>query len=146
MIFGVGTDLCAVGRIAEALARHGDRFARRILGDAEFALYQHRRIGSEARGVRFVATRFAAKEAFGKAVGLGIQDPVRWHDVEILNTPIGRPEITLHAGLARWCAQRGLCFHVSLSDEEHAVLAFVVAETHAASGDASLSSDPSIDP
>lgn len=132
MIFGVGADLCAVGRVAEVVARQGDRFARRILGDDELTIYQQRGAGSNVRGVRFLATRFAAKEAFGKAVGLGIRDPVRWHDCEILNAPDGRPFITLHGALARWCADRDLHFHVSLSDEEHAVLAFVVAEAVAA--------------
>ena len=69
MIFGVGTDLCDIRRIERALARNGERFAERVLGPAELEVFHARSARVQARGVRYLATRFAAKEALSKAIG-----------------------------------------------------------------------------
>ena len=93
MIYGVGTDICKIPRIEAALARHGDRFAKKILGPQEMAKYLSRKAKNPARGIRFVATRFAAKEAFSKAIGLGIRMPMTWPAAQMLNEPSGKPTI-----------------------------------------------------
>ena len=78
MIAGIGTDIIRIDRIAAALERHGDRFAEKILGPQELEKYHRRKAKVEARGIRFLATRFAAKEAFSKAIGLGMRMPMTW--------------------------------------------------------------------
>jgi holo-[acyl-carrier protein] synthase len=127
-IYGVGTDICDIGRIRSAWKRHGQRFAERILGAQELEVFTQRQARTPARGERYLATRFAAKEAFSKAIGLGIHLPMTWRACEILNAPGGGPIVVLHGSLAVWCAARRLRFHVSVSDEVLTALAFVVAE------------------
>ena len=132
MIFGIGTDLCDIRRIEATLARRGDRFAERVLGSSELAVFRTRRVRAEARGVRFLATRFSAKEAFSKAIGLGIRSPMRWRDCEVLNEASGQPVIRLSGPLARWFDARSLVAHVSLTDESDYAASFVVVEAAAA--------------
>ena len=129
MVHGIGTDICDIRRIAAALARHGDRFAERVLGPDELRVFHARRARVEARGVSYLATRFSAKEAFSKAIGLGLRSPMRWRDCETLNRPSGQPEIRLHGALAAWFDQQGLVAHVSLTDESDYATSFVVVET-----------------
>lgn len=131
MIYGLGTDLCDVRRIAAACARHGDRFAQRVLGPAELQVYHARRARSAGRGLRFLATRFSAKEAFSKAIGLGIRSPMRWRDCQILNQAGGKPVIQLSGALAEWFVARALRAHVTVTDEGDYAAAFVVVETEA---------------
>jgi holo-[acyl-carrier-protein] synthase len=128
-VFGIGTDICDVRRIAATLARRGERFAERVLGPSELAVFRARRARTEARGVRFLATRFSAKEAFSKAAGLGIRSPMRWRDCEILNLPSGAPYIRLHGSLAQWVQERGLRPLVSVTDESDYAASFVVLQT-----------------
>jgi holo-[acyl-carrier protein] synthase len=129
MIFGIGTDLCDIRRIDATLARRGERFAEKVLGVRELAIFRARRARAEARGIRYLATRFSAKEAFSKAVGLGMRMPMTWRSCEILNAPSGRPEIHLSGALAAWFDVRGLKAHVSVTDESDSAAAFVVVET-----------------
>ena len=129
MIYGVGTDLCDVRRIEGVLARHGQRFAERVLGPAELAVFQARRARAEGRGLRFLATRFSAKEAFAKAFGLGIRSPMRWRDCQILNEPSGKPVVRLSGPLAEWFVARSLAAHVSVTDESDYAASFVVVQT-----------------
>ena len=91
MIYGIGTDICDIRRIEAALARRGQRFAHKVLGPRELKIYEARQARVAARGLRYLATRFAAKEAFAKAIGLGIHMPMTWRSCEILNAPGGRP-------------------------------------------------------
>ena len=128
MIFGIGTDLCDLRRIAATLGRRGDRFAEKVLGPQELDVWRARRVRAEARGLRYLATRFSAKEAFSKAIGLGIRWPMTWRACEILNLPSGQPEIVLSGELAPWFAERRLQAHVSVTDETDYVAAFVVVE------------------
>lgn len=129
MIVGIGTDLCDVRRIRAALDRRGDRFAERVLTDAELEMFHARRGRFADRGVRFLATRFSAKEAFSKAIGLGLRMPMTWRGCEVAKQPSGKPEIRLHGALAEWFAARGLVAHVSVTDEADYAAAFVVVET-----------------
>ena len=130
MIHGIGTDICDVRRIRASLARHGDRFARKILSDAEFATWQARSVRWPERGVRYLATRFSAKEAFSKAIGLGLRLPMSWRLCEIGNLAGGKPVIVLHGALKDWFESQGLVAHVTLTDETDYAASFVVIETH----------------
>jgi holo-[acyl-carrier protein] synthase len=128
MIFGIGTDVCDIRRIAATLGRRGDRFAERVLGPHEIAVFHARRAKHEARGVAYLATRFAAKEAFSKAIGMGMRTPMAWRDCELVKAASGQPQIRLHGALAEWFAARGLAAHVSVSDEADFATAYVVVE------------------
>jgi holo-[acyl-carrier protein] synthase len=128
MIYGIGTDLCDIRRIAASMARRGDRFAEKVLGPNEILVFRARRARVEARGLSYLATRFSAKEAFSKAIGLGMHMPMTWRSCEILNAPSGKPEIRLHGALAEWFAERGLKAHVTVTDEQDYASSFVVVE------------------
>jgi holo-[acyl-carrier-protein] synthase len=128
VIYGIGTDICDVRRIRASLDRHGERFARKILADGEFATWKARSARWPERGVRYLATRFSAKEAFSKAVGLGMRMPMTWRDCEVGKLPSGKPVIVLHGGLKAWCEERGLHAQVSVTDESDYAASFVVIE------------------
>lgn len=128
MIYGIGTDVCDIRRMRETLARRGERFAEKVLGPQELEVFRARRARAESRGLSFLATRFSAKEAFSKAIGLGMRMPMNWRDCEILNAPSGKPEIHLHGELARWFEAQGLRALVSVSDETDYATSFVVVE------------------
>jgi len=128
MIVGIGTDLVEIARIEEAVGRFGDRFAQRILGPDEWQRYLSRRQRSARRGVAFLATRFAAKEAISKALGLGMRMPMTWRAVEILNAPSGAPLARPRGSLAEHVAERGLRLHVSVTDERAMAMAYAIAE------------------
>ena len=128
MIYGIGTDICDVRRIRASLARHGDRFARKILSDAEFVIWKARSARWPERGIRYLASRFSAKEAFSKAIGLGMTMPMTWRRCEIGNLPSGQPTIVLHGGLKDWFEARGLSVHVSVTDETDYAASFCVVE------------------
>ena len=128
MIYGIGTDIIQISRVEAALARHGDRFALKILGPEEFQKYQLRRAKVEARGVRFLATRFAAKEAFSKAIGLGMRMPMTWRGVQILNAPGGRPIAVAGGVLKDYMDSKGLSAQVTITDEVDYAVAFVIVE------------------
>lgn len=128
MIYGIGTDICDIRRIEATLGRRGERFPERVLGPEELKVFHARRARVEGRGVRYLATRFSAKEAFSKAIGLGLHAPMTWRDCEILNRPSGQPYIRLHGALAQWCTERRLQAHVSVSDESDYATSYVVVE------------------
>ena len=128
MIFGVGTDICDVRRIATTLARRGERFAEKVLGPHEIEVFRTRLAKVEARGISYLATRFSAKEAFSKAIGMGMRMPMTWRHCEVVKAPSGKPEIRLHGALAEWFEARGLQAHVSVTDETDYAASFVVVE------------------
>src|SRR5215216_3060406 len=115
MIFGIGTDICDVRRIRASLERHGERFARRILSDGELATWKHRSARWPKRGLSYLATRFSAKEAFSKAIGLGMRMPMSWRLCEIANLRSGKPVIVLHGELKAWFEAKGLTAHVTVT-------------------------------
>ena len=124
MILGIGTDLVEIERIEQALTRWGERFARRVLVDAEFE-----RFSGHRKPAAYLAKRFAAKEAFSKAMGTGIHFPVNWHNVSVGNHRSGRPYLEFSTPLADFVAQRGIkAVHLSLTDEKTIASAFVVLE------------------
>ena len=128
MIYGVGTDLCDVRRIQACLERRGERFASKILSTAEFATWKTRSARWPQRGVRYLATRFSAKEAFSKAIGLGMNLPMTWRACEVGKLPSGQPVIVLHGTLKDWFEARNLTVHISLTDETDYAASFCVVE------------------
>ena len=129
MIFGIGTDICDIRRMREAFARRGERFAAKVLGPHEIEVFHARLAKVESRGISYLATRFSAKEAFSKAIGLGMRMPMTWRDCEVVKAPSGKPQIRLHGALREWFDARGLTAHVSVSDESDYVVTIVVVET-----------------
>ncbi len=124
MIYGVGTDVVEIERIAQALGRFGDRFARRILCDPELARFKGHRLPAA-----YLAKRFAAKEAFTKALGTGIHAPANWHGVWVKNLPSGKPVLQFSESLARLLEQRKILHsHLSLTDERGVAMATVILE------------------
>jgi holo-[acyl-carrier protein] synthase len=129
MIYGIGTDICDVRRIRQSLAKYGDRFGKRVLSPTEYAVWQARTARSSERGTRYMATRFSAKEAFSKAVGMGIHMPMTWRRCEIANHPSGAPYVVLHGALKEWFDTRSLKAHISVTDETDYAASFCVIET-----------------
>jgi holo-[acyl-carrier protein] synthase len=130
-IAGIGVDLLRVQRIDDVYARHGDKFVRRILGPQEIEKFRQRHERDPRRGIRYLATRFAAKEAFSKAIGLGMHSPMTWSRMQTLNEPGGKPAVRLSGPLAPWYEARFGAAHVSITDESDTVAAFVVVEARA---------------
>jgi holo-[acyl-carrier-protein] synthase len=128
VIYGIGTDICDIRRIRASLERHGERFAGKVLSEAELATWRARSARWPERGVRYVATRFSAKEAFSKAIGLGMRLPMSWKLCEVGKLASGKPVLVLHGGLKDWCEARGLTAQVSVSDESDYAASFVVVE------------------
>ena len=128
MIYGIGTDICDVRRIAAAFARRGERFAERVLGPHEMEVFRARHARVESRGISYLATRFSAKEAFSKAIGLGMRMPMTWRGCEIVNAASGKPEVRLNGMLADWFNALALSAQVSLSDETDYAVSFVIVE------------------
>lgn len=128
MVYGIGTDICDIRRVQAVLDRQGERFAQRVLGETELAVWRQRRQRWPRRGLSYLATRFSAKEAFSKAIGLGMRTPMTWRDCEILNEAGGRPVIVLHGALREWFDDRRLRAHVTVTDETDYAATFVVVE------------------
>ncbi|SAK88032.1 4'-phosphopantetheinyl transferase [Caballeronia hypogeia] len=127
-IYGIGTDVVQVSRVAAVMERTKGRFAEKVLGPDELRVYHARRARSEVRGLAFLATRFSAKEAFSKAIGLGMRWPMTWRALQTLNEPSGKPVCVASGELAEWLAQRGITSQVTVSDERDYAVSFVIAE------------------
>ena len=124
MILGIGIDLIEIPRIENALARHGERFAQRILNEREYARFK-----THAKPAAYLAKRFAAKEAFSKAMGTGIRTPVTWRNIGVINHPSGRPHFDFSPELQTLLEQRGVSrTHVSITDEREMAAAYVILE------------------
>ncbi|WP_158901241.1 holo-ACP synthase [Burkholderia sp. L27(2015)] len=128
-IYGVGTDIIQIDRISGVMERTQGRFAARVLGPQELEKYHGRAQRSAARGLAFLATRFAAKEAFSKAIGLGMRWPMTWRAMQTLNAPSGAPLVVVSGELETWMAERGLSAKISITDERDYAVAFVIAQT-----------------
>jgi len=125
MIYGIGVDLVKVGRIDRIVARYGERFLARVFTTQEIA---------DCRGKSWAAAglamRFAAKEAFSKALGVGLrQGGIRWREVEVVPNRMGKPEIAVSGRAAQLCEAAGITgMHLSLTDEDGRALALVILE------------------
>ncbi len=123
MIYGTGTDIVAVARIGKLYEHHGERALDKLLALAErgdFAKTRH--------PARFLAKRFAAKEAFGKALGIGVTAPATLTNIAVTHDALGKPAFAYAPALAEYLAERRLSAHLSISDEHEFALAFVVME------------------
>jgi holo-[acyl-carrier protein] synthase len=124
MIFGIGIDLVNIPRMEAVLQRWGDRFVSRVFTEKEAQVCYKR-----AHPAASFAIRFAAKEAFSKAVGLGMRKGIRWRDIEVLHLPGGKPTLKLKGKSAETCREIGIArFHLSLSDEGLYGAAVVILE------------------
>ncbi len=124
MIYGIGTDIASIARIAQTLDRHGAQFAQRILTDAELL-----ELNEVKEVAPWLAKRWAAKEAFGKAAGIGIRAPLAMNAIGIANDEHGKPMFDVSAAIKTWLDERGIVrTHVSISDEHEHAIAFVVFE------------------
>ena len=127
MIYGIGTDIVEIARVERVLSRYGERFARRILCPPELA-----RFHAHNKPVAYLAKRFAAKEAFTKALGTGIHAPANWHGVWVVNLRSGQPKLEFSPALAALMQRRGVArSHLSLSDEREFASATVILESGA---------------
>jgi len=125
MIYGIGVDLVKVARLGASIQRFGERFLNRVFTPREISYCQARR-GSESA----FALRFAAKEAFSKALGVGLrQGGIRWREVEVVPNPLGKPELFVSGRAADLCAAAGItAMHLSLTDDDDQALAVVILE------------------
>ena len=124
MIYGVGTDVVEVSRIAKALERFGDNFAKKILNHEELLVFKKNKMKEN-----FLAKRFAAKEAFAKALGTGFRGVVNVKSISVINNELGRPGIKVDKNVARLLKEKKIkSCHLSISDEKNIAAAFVVLE------------------
>ncbi|MBE2257644.1 MAG: holo-ACP synthase [Rhodobacteraceae bacterium] len=123
MIAGVGTDIVAIARLGALYDRHGQRALEKLLSPRERLEFAGAR-----QPARFLAKRFAAKEAFGKALGIGLAAPATLPNVAVVHDSLGRPVFEYAAPLAAYLAQRRLVAHLSISDEQELAVAFVIME------------------
>ncbi|WP_397280788.1 holo-ACP synthase [Pandoraea sputorum] len=126
-IYGVGTDILQISRVVGVMARTKGRFAERVLGPEELKVYHARQKRSEVRGLAYLCTRFAAKEAVSKAIGLGMRWPMTWRAVQTLNAPSGKPLVVASGELVQWLAERQLSIEISITDEKEYAVAFAIA-------------------
>lgn len=125
MIFGIGTDIVEVSRIEASINEFGDTFAQRILAESELASYQQSHIKA-----RFLAKRFAAKEAFSKALGTGLRAPATFQNISVSHDGLGKPILVLAAELQAFMQDKNITHtHISISDEKNLAAAFVVLES-----------------
>jgi len=124
MIFGIGTDIVEVSRIASSISAFGDGFAERILAVSELAGYQDSQIKA-----RFLAKRFAAKEAFSKALGTGLRAPATFQNIAVSHDELGKPLLVLAPELMAFMQEKNIQHtHISISDEKNLATAFVILE------------------
>ena len=124
MIYGIGTDIVEVARIAVSIAKFGDDFAMRILAEGEMSSYYESQLKA-----RFLAKRFAAKEAFSKALGTGLRDPATFQNIAVSHDELGKPILVLAKALQDFLTAKNISqMHISISDEKNLAAAFVVLE------------------
>ncbi len=123
MIFGIGTDIVAIARLQSMWERHGEKVVEKLLAPEEMADFA----ASTAKG-RFLAKRFAAKEAFAKALGTGVRPPAVLPAIAIAHDDSGKPVFKFCGQLAEMMKNQGLSAHLSISDEADYAIAYVILE------------------
>ncbi|MEY0025601.1 holo-ACP synthase [Providencia rettgeri] len=124
-IVGVGTDIVEIARIESMIERTGDSLAKRILTEAELVQYQQ-----QSKPARFLAKRFAVKEAAAKALGTGIRNGLAFNQFEVTNDKLGKPLLSLSdEALTLANCIHATHFHVSITDERHYAVATVIIES-----------------
>ena len=128
MIVGIGCDVVEQKRVTEALEKYGDRFVQRLLTAAEIRIYEKRLSLSRERGLSFLASRWAVKEAISKALGTGISGDVTFHAMTIMHTQSGAPMAVFSDALKERLQREGIFVHITITDEKTVAAAFAVAE------------------
>jgi holo-[acyl-carrier protein] synthase len=124
MIFGIGTDIVRISRMAQNLAKYDERFAARILTDAEMAVFT-----DSAQQAQFLSKRFAAKEATAKALGTGFRDGLSLRDIGVENDAMGKPVLAFSERAQQLLQKQRIGrTHLSLSDESEYAIAYVLLE------------------
>lgn len=124
MIYGIGTDIVEVARIQASIEKFDDDFAKRVLAENEMASYLDSNIKA-----RFLAKRFAAKEAFSKALGTGLREPATFHNIAVSHDELGKPLLVLEKELQDFLTKKNITkMHITISDEKNLAAAFVVLE------------------
>ncbi|MGA9394031.1 MAG: holo-ACP synthase [Azonexus sp.] len=123
MIYGIGTDIVAVNRLQAMWERHGNKALERLLAAQEIDDFS----GAADKG-RFLAKRFAAKEAFAKALGTGVRSPATLTAIAVAHDELGKPLLVFHGQLAKLIENQRLKAHLSLSDEAEYAIAHVILE------------------
>lgn len=126
MIVGIGTDILKLERLKGTYERTSGRIVDKILGPDERLVFEHRLSRNQSRGIAYLATRFAAKEAFSKAIGLGMRMPMTWRSLQTLNDSTGKPYLKYSGALAQFMLDKGWDGVVTVTDEVDVVAAFVV--------------------
>ena len=128
MIVGIGCDVVEQKRVTEALEKYGDRFVQRLLTASEIRIYEKRLGLSRERGLSFLASRWAVKEAISKALGTGISGDVTFHAMTIMHTQSGAPMAVFSDALKERLQREGIFVHITITDEKTVAAAFAVAE------------------
>jgi holo-[acyl-carrier protein] synthase len=126
MIVGVGNDLLKIDRMSATYERTHGKIAKRILGPQEYQVFLDRSARNTKRGLAYLCTRFAAKEAFSKAIGLGMRFPMTWQSVQTLNDPSGKPYLVCNGALLEWMQAKAWSGIVTITDEHDMVSAVVI--------------------
>lgn len=125
MIHGIGTDIVAVKRLQRMWERHGQRIVEKLLAPQEVAEFTRAAVAAKGR---FLAKRFAAKEAFSKALGTGVRPPAVLPAIAVAHDELGKPILAFCGRLAEMIENQGLKAHLSLSDEADYAIAYVILE------------------
>jgi holo-[acyl-carrier protein] synthase len=128
MLYGIGTDIVAIERLARLFRRHGERALGKILSAEEQAEFLAREAWKPEMRGRFLARRWAAKEAFAKALGTGFRFPVTPENIGVRHDGLGKPFFAFAPALDARLANEGLLAHLSISDEKNCAIAFVILE------------------
>ncbi|MBQ8829887.1 MAG: holo-ACP synthase [Burkholderiaceae bacterium] len=128
MVAGLGCDIVEIDRIQKAYSDRGKRFAEVVLSEEELKVFEERYTLSPERGIRYIAGRWAAKEAFSKAMGTGVRGVVRLRDISVLNNELGAPYLKFSGALEAEIKEKRLRFFLSISDSTTVSMAFVVSE------------------
>jgi holo-[acyl-carrier protein] synthase len=126
MIIGIGTDLLKLERLKGTYERTSGRIVDKILGPDERLVFESRLARNQSRGIAYLATRFAAKEAFSKAIGLGMRMPMTWRSLQTLNDPTGKPYLKYSGALEQFMTAKDWDGIVTITDEVDVVAAFVI--------------------
>jgi holo-[acyl-carrier protein] synthase len=126
MVVGIGNDLLHIERMVKTYERTGGRIAQRILGPQEYQVFLARKERNLKRGMAYLCTRFAAKEAFSKGIGLGMRYPMTWQSVQTLNDPSGKPYLLCSGALETFMQERQWSALVTITDEVEMVSAVVI--------------------
>ncbi len=130
MIYGIGCDIVEPARIKRAYQRKGEAFVDTLLSQWEKPIFIDRYMKNETRGILYLSTRWAAKEAFAKAYGLGVREEINLQQVSVLNNEYEMPYLHFDPPLSNIMQEEQLTTHLTLSDTHTAVIAFVICERY----------------